>query len=91
MTTCLAESVKPFSQEIVELVVQCYNLEPHETAIELARSFFTLFGRGVRCESQPVLSTLFASLIGKTLQHVQSTGNLSDHSELISTFFRLEF
>lgn len=70
----------------MELVVNCYNQAPHETAIELARSYFTLLGKDPQCHA--VLTSLFASLITKTLQHVQSTGNLSDHSELISTFYR---
>ena len=45
MTTCLAEYVKPFTQETVELMAQCYNAEPHETALELAKTYYTLLGK----------------------------------------------
>ena len=113
----MAEYVKPFTQETVELMAQSYNAEPHETALELAKTYYTLLGKitytnvllvnnvcvaldilnnevnicsisGKDPECQGLLINLFASLMGKTLQHVQSTGNMSDHSELISTFFR---
>ena len=109
VTTCLAEYVKPFTQETVELMAQSYSAEPHETALELAKTYYTLLGKrtsltmvfvsmrrstfvfhpsGKDPECQGLLVNLFGSLMGKTLQHVQSTGNMSDHSELISTFFR---
>merc|ERR1712061_481836 len=52
---------------------------------ELAKTYYTLLGKDPEC--QGMLVNLFASLMGKTLQYVQSTGNMSDHSELISTFF----
>ena len=111
----MAEYVKPFTQETVELMAQSYNAEPHETALELAKTYYTLLGKitytlyryinimfsfnindeenvcsisGKDPECQGLLINLFASLMSKTLQHVQSTGNMSDHSELISTFFR---
>jgi len=85
VTTCLAEFVKPFTQETVELIIQCYNVQPHETVLELARTYYLLLRREPECSA--ILSALFASLIGKSLQYVQETGNLSDNSELISSFY----
>ena len=85
VTTCLEEFIKPFTHETVDLIIQCFNVQPHETVLEVARCYYLLLRRDPECAV--VLSTLFASLIGKTLQSVQSTGNLSDYSELISTFY----
>ena len=45
VTTCLAEYVKPFTQETVELMAQSYSAEPHETALELAKTYYTLLGK----------------------------------------------
>ena len=50
------------------------------------RTYYLLLRREPECSA--ILSALFASLIGKSLQYVQETGNLSDNSELISSFYR---
>ena len=41
----MAEYVKPFTQETVELMAQSYNAEPHETALELTKTYYTLLGK----------------------------------------------
>lgn len=85
MTMCLSDNLLPFVQEIVELVLQCYSVEPHETALELCRSIFLLLCQDGRFSA--MLATLFTTLITKTLQHVQAASNPSDHADLVSTFY----
>ena len=43
-SSTVMEDVKPFTPEILEVLVSCYDRAPHPTALETARQLHLLFG-----------------------------------------------
>eukprot|EP00095_Tigriopus_kingsejongensis_P012065 maker-scaffold60_size442463-snap-gene-0.27 protein:Tk12065 transcript:maker-scaffold60_size442463-snap-gene-0.27-mRNA-1 annotation:"Importin-13" len=83
----LLDDVRPFTQQILELLMSCYTTAPHGMALELARQFLTMFGKDPNY--RPALVQLFARISTTTMEFIQSTGNVSDHVDLISTYFQV--
>ncbi|XP_040576094.1 importin-13 [Lepeophtheirus salmonis] len=83
----LLDEAKPFVQDIVSIVLSSYQSRPHSAALDLARQFFVMFGEDVQL--QPVINSLFVKLCERTLTEVSSTGNLSDHTDLVAPFFEM--
>ncbi|TRY79407.1 hypothetical protein TCAL_07050 [Tigriopus californicus] len=83
----LLNDIRPFTQDILELLINCYTTAPHGAALELAKLFLTLLG------SEPGYAQAFVQLFARinttTMQFIQSTGNVSDHSDLIATYFQV--
>lgn len=83
----LLDDIKPFSQDVVMLLVQCYETQPHSSTLELSRQFFVMFGK------EPTMANLMKSFLKhicvRTIKEMNATGNPSDFADLIATFFQV--
>ncbi|QQP40759.1 Uncharacterized protein FKW44_014912 [Caligus rogercresseyi] len=83
----LQEEAKPFSNDIVNIALSAYNAEPQSAPLNLALKFFVLFAKDPQLT--PLINSLFVKLCERTLGQVSSTGNLSDHTEVVSSYFEM--
>ena len=75
-------------QDIVMLLIQCYEVQPLSCTLELARMFFIMYGN----EPQPmsgVMQSFLKHIIVRTMKQMAATGNPSDFAELIASFFQV--
>lgn len=86
-TSSLGQNLKTYAGEIMELMLQCYSVEPNGTALELARLLLVILGKQQDC--RPMLTQLFVTISTKTLSYIQSKGTPSDHADLLATFFQV--
>ena len=83
----LGHSLKTYAGEIMELMLQCYSVEPHGTALDLARMLLVVLGKDEECKA--MLNQLFVTISKKTLEYIQVKGTPSDHADLLATFFQV--
>ena len=83
----LLDDIKPFSQDIIMLLIQCYTTQPHSSTLELSRQFFVMYGNDQTM--QPMLRSFLKQLIDRTLKEMSSSGNPSDYADLIASFFQV--
>ena len=77
-----------YFQDIVMVLINCYEIMPLSCFLELARMFFILFGN----EPAPMLAVMQSLLkhtVNRTMKQIGSSGNPSDYSDLIATFFQV--
>ena len=89
VVSTLLDDIKPFSQDIIMLLIQCYATQPHSSTLELSRHFFVMYGNDQTM--QPLLRSFLKQLVERTLKEMQSTGNPSDFADLIASFFQVTF
>merc|ERR1712241_847544 len=83
----LLDDIKPFSQDIITLLIQCYTTQPHSSTLDLSRQFFVMYGNDH--SMQPMLKYFLKQLIDRTLKEMSSSGNPSDYADLIASFFQV--
>ena len=70
------------------VLINCYEIMPLSCFLELARMFFILFGN----EPAPMLTVMQSLLkhtVTRTMKQMSASGNPSDYSDLIATFFQV--
>jgi len=87
VVSTLLDDIKPFSQDIIMLLIQCYETQPHSSTLELSRQFFVMYGNDQTM--QPLLKSFLKQLVERTLKEIQSSGNPSDFTDLVQAFFQV--
>ena len=87
VVSTLLDDIKPFCQDIIMLILQCYSTQPHSSTLELSRQFFVMYGNDQNM--QPLLRSFLKQLVDRTMKEIQSTGNPSDFADLIASFFQV--
>lgn len=87
----LLDDCRPLVPEMLELLVKSYRLQPHPSALDLARQFLVMYGKD---RSQlPLMESLLRELCTITILACSSNStpgtSLSDHAELLEAFFNL--
>ncbi len=83
------DDIKPFAQDIVMLLLQCYQTQPHSSTLELSRQFFIMYGKNDD-SMRPLMRSFLRQICERTLKEMQSTGNPSDFADLIASFFQVQ-
>ena len=83
----LLDDIKPFCQDIIMLLIHCYNTQPHSSTLELSRQFFVMYGNDP--VMQPMIRSFLKQIIERTMKELQSTGNPSDFADLVAAFFQV--
>ncbi len=84
VVSTLVDDIKPFTQDIIMLLLQCYSMQRHSSTLELARQFFVMYGNDATLH--PTLKPFLRQLIDLTLKEMS---NAPDYAELIATFFQV--
>ena len=87
VVSTLLDDIKPFSHDIIMLLIQCYETQPHSSTLELSRQFFVMYGNDQTM--QPLLKSFLKQLVERTLKEMTSTGNPSDFTDLVQAFFQV--
>lgn len=87
VVSTLQDDVRPFAQEIIMTLEHTYEAQPHSSTLDLARQFFVMYGNDQNMV--PLIRPFLKSLIDRTMKEMRSTGNPSDFSELVATFFQV--
>ena len=85
----LLDDIKPFCQDIIMLLIHCYNTQPHSSTLELSRQFFVMYGNDP--VMQPMIRSFLKQIIERTMKELQSTGNPSDFADLVAAFFQVNW
>jgi hypothetical protein len=85
----LMDDIKPFTQDIVMLLTQCYETQPHSSTLELSRQFFVMYGNDP--SMHPLMKSFLKHITDRTMKEMRSTGNPSDFADLITAFFQVEY
>ena len=83
----LLDDIKPFSQDIIMLLIHCYDTQPHSSTLEISRQFFVMYGNDQAM--QPLIRSFLKRTVERTMKELQSTGNPSDFADLVATFFQV--
>ena len=89
VVSTLLDDVKPFCQDIIMLILHCYNTQPHSSTLELSRQFFVMYGNDQTL--QPMLRSFLKQMVERTIKEISSTDRPSDHADLIASFFQVGF
>ena len=79
------DNIRPFADDLVMLLMQCYEAVPHSCVLDLARNFFVLYGKDESL--RPKMQQFFKHLIARTMREMTQSSNPSDFSDLIASFF----
>lgn len=87
VVSTLVDDVKPFTQDIIMLILHCYNTQPHDSTLELSRQFFVMYGNDQAL--QPLLRPFLKQIVDRTIKEMSSSTTPSDHADLIASFFQV--
>ncbi|XP_021934017.1 importin-13 isoform X2 [Zootermopsis nevadensis] len=88
----LLDDCKPLVPEMLELLVKSYRLQLHPPALDLAKQFLILYGKDG--SQLPLMKSLLKEVCSVTLMTCSGNSNtpgssLSDHADILATFFCL--
>jgi len=84
----LQDDIRPFAEDLVMLLMQCYEAVPHSCVLDLARNFFVLYGKDDDV-MRPKMQEFFGHLVARTMKEMTASTNPSDFSDLIASFFNI--
>ena len=83
----LKDDVRGHVHDILDLIMCSYPVVPHGGALELTHPLLTLFGKDA--QFRPLFLAVYTKVSAVTLAHIQTTGNVSDHVDLVTVFFQM--
>ena len=77
--------IRPYANDTVLLLMQCYEAVPHSCVLDVARNFIVLFAKDD--SMRPRMQDFFRHLVARTMKEITMSSNPSDFSDLIASFF----